>query len=242
MITLASGWRADEPAGGLETAEARHADVHEDEVGLLVREAGEHLLAARGGLDAVDAGDAGHELAQSLADDAVVVADQHGGHRSTSGRTAWRWQRAGQRAGAARRRRGWRAGRRRRHGRAAPRRPGRPAGRRARCAGRWRSGGRATVSGASPAARCTRRYAAVAAAGASSASSTAASVLVDVERRGRRRRRRRPGRRAARAPRARPWAPRGRSSQTARRRATSASCTASRATAGSPPRTAASAA
>jgi hypothetical protein len=42
---------ADEAAGRLEAAEARHADVHEDEVGLLVREAGEHLLAARSGLD-----------------------------------------------------------------------------------------------------------------------------------------------------------------------------------------------
>jgi hypothetical protein len=87
---LGVGVGADEAAGRLEAAEARHADVHEDEVGLLVREAREHLLAARSGLDPVDARDAGHELAQPLTDDAVVVADQHGGHRRTSGRTAWR--------------------------------------------------------------------------------------------------------------------------------------------------------
>jgi hypothetical protein len=45
---------------------------------------GEHLLAAGRGLDAVDAGDALDELAQTLPHDAVVVADEHGGHRSPS--------------------------------------------------------------------------------------------------------------------------------------------------------------
>src|SRR4051794_26829496 len=69
----------DEPAGRLEAAETGHPHVHEHEVRALVRVAREHLLAACRGVDAVDAGDAGDELPQTLPHDAVVVADEHGG-------------------------------------------------------------------------------------------------------------------------------------------------------------------
>ncbi|GAC1445118.1 MAG: hypothetical protein NVS3B26_05690 [Mycobacteriales bacterium] len=77
----------DQPAGRLETAESRHADVHEYQVRALMRVPSEDLLAAGGGIDTIDAGDAGNELPESFTNDPMVVADQDGGgHGEAFGR------------------------------------------------------------------------------------------------------------------------------------------------------------
>ena len=85
MITFAAGVVGARAGGGLQMAEPLGIRTSmRTRSGALVGEPGEHLLAAGGGLDAVDTGDTGHELAIFLVYDAVVVADQDGGHGVSS--------------------------------------------------------------------------------------------------------------------------------------------------------------
>ncbi len=83
----------DEAAGGLHAADPGHADVHEDEVGTLDREPGEHLFTAAGRSDALDAGDGADGTTHGLAGQWCVVADENGGHGGADvlpvGAAAW---------------------------------------------------------------------------------------------------------------------------------------------------------
>ena len=65
----------------------------EDDVGALAGVAGEQLVGGGDAVDALDAGDRGHDTRQSLADTAPVVADQNRPHTDSvrDGETARGW-------------------------------------------------------------------------------------------------------------------------------------------------------
>ena len=76
-------------AGGLDAVAVRHAQVHQDDVGAQSAGQRERLLAVRGGPDDLDPGQEPQQHLEALADDPLVVRDQHpdrahaGTHSST---------------------------------------------------------------------------------------------------------------------------------------------------------------
>src|SRR3954470_10295929 len=72
---------------GLDAVDARHDEVHERDVGRQARHRLHRLLAVRGLPHDLDVVLEGQEGAQALADDGVVVGDEHADHRGTSSTT-----------------------------------------------------------------------------------------------------------------------------------------------------------
>ena len=66
----------DDPPGGFDAVEARHIEVHEDDVWLECGSAGDHLLACRGLADDGHALDRREQRTQAIAERRVIVG-QH---------------------------------------------------------------------------------------------------------------------------------------------------------------------
>jgi hypothetical protein len=82
-----------EPADRLDAVAARHPQVHQHDVGVVLGGERDRLLAVGGGADELDPVEQPEQRAEALADDALVVgeqdADHAGSHSSTGSRRRW---------------------------------------------------------------------------------------------------------------------------------------------------------
>src|SRR3954447_21334152 len=78
-----------EQAGGSDSVELRHADVHEDDVGAVEVDRAEHLAAVRGLGDHVEVLGAGEHDPQAGAHERVVVDEQDADHRGRLARRTY---------------------------------------------------------------------------------------------------------------------------------------------------------
>src|SRR6185295_15691837 len=70
------------PARRLDAVDARHVEVHQDDVGLGLARALHGLLAIGGEGDELHVGQRLDETAEAVSDDAVVVGDEDADHRA----------------------------------------------------------------------------------------------------------------------------------------------------------------
>ncbi len=73
-----------QPAGGLDAVAARHAQVHQHDVGRQLAGERDGLGAVGGGADDLDAGQQAEHHGQALADHPLVVGDEHPDHAGTA--------------------------------------------------------------------------------------------------------------------------------------------------------------
>ena len=78
--TRVSGSRAEQPPGRFDAVELRHADVHQDEVGLALDGFVDRLDSVAASADDLDVGLGVEDQAEAVADERLIVGEQDGDH------------------------------------------------------------------------------------------------------------------------------------------------------------------